>query len=126
MDLHRRALTLRHGIGDHLGVADSLVGIAAALAWWEPVEAARLTRAADAVRARLGTTQTPREAAEAAAALAAIGETAGGRPSADAGDEGGDLDEEAAVARADHAEASGDRPHHPVRAATRSAGSGAR
>ena len=73
-ELHQRALALRHRIGDRLGVVDSFVGLAMAVAPVEPEEAARLVGAASALRAETGATPTQREEAEVAAALAAIRE----------------------------------------------------
>jgi predicted ATPase/class 3 adenylate cyclase len=61
---HLSALRLRAGMPDRLGVADSLVGLAAAAARVEPAAAARLTDAAVAARALSGAEPTPRQQAE--------------------------------------------------------------
>lgn len=66
VDDHLRGLRLRARIGDVLGIADSLVGLATAVAARSPVEAARLVGAAEGVRARAGAVATPRQAAEVA------------------------------------------------------------
>jgi predicted ATPase/class 3 adenylate cyclase len=100
VELHQRALALRHRIGDRLGVVDSFVGLATAVAPVEPEEAARLLGAAVALRAETGATPTHREGAEVAAALAAIGETDDPRLMEMAQDGGADVDEDAAVAMA--------------------------
>ena len=97
-ELHQRALALRHRMGDRLGVVDSLVGLATAVAPAEPEKAARLLRAAIALRADAGATPTHREAAEVAAALTAIGEDP--RWMEMAQDAGADVDEDAAVVMA--------------------------
>ena len=99
-ELHQRALALRHRMGDRLGVVDSFVGLATAVAPAEPEEAARLVGAAIALRAEMGATATHREAAEVAAALAAIGEADDPRLMEMAQDASADLDEDAAVAMA--------------------------
>jgi hypothetical protein len=98
--LHLRALALRHRIGDRLGVVDSLIGLATAVAPVEPEEAARLVGAAIALRAETGATPTHREEAEVAAALAAIGGADDPKLMAMAQDAGADMDEDAAVAMA--------------------------
>jgi tetratricopeptide (TPR) repeat protein len=99
-ELHQRALALRHQMGDRLGVVDSFIGLATAVAPAEPEEAARLVGAAIALRVEMGATPTHREAAEVAAALAAIGEADDPRLMEMAQDARADVDEEAAVARA--------------------------
>ena len=99
-ELHQRALALRHRMGDRLGVVDSFVGLATAVAPAEPEEAARLVGAAIALRAEMGATATHREAAEVAAALAAIGKADDPRLMEMAQDASADLDEDAAVAMA--------------------------
>lgn len=100
-ELHRRAHALRHRMGDRLGVVDSLVGLATAVASIEPEDAARLVGAAIALRAATGATPTRREAAEVAAALEAVGGAADSRVVEDAQRAGAALDEDAAVALAD-------------------------
>jgi predicted ATPase/class 3 adenylate cyclase len=70
---HLRALLLRSRIGDRLGIADSLVGLAAALASHQPTEAARLVGAAGAARELGGAVPTPRQEAEDAAVRARAG-----------------------------------------------------
>jgi hypothetical protein len=97
-ELHQRALALRHRMGDRLGVVDSLVGLATAVAAAEPEAAARLVGAAIALRAEIGATPTHREAAEVAAALTAIGNDP--RLMEMSQDAGADVDEDAAVAMA--------------------------
>ena len=99
-ELHQRALALRHRMGDRLGVVDSFVGLATAVAPAEPEEAARLVGAAIALRAEIGATPTHREAAEVAAALAAIGKADDPRLMEMAQGAGADVDEDAAVAMA--------------------------
>jgi predicted ATPase/class 3 adenylate cyclase len=101
VELHRQALALRHRMGDRLGVVDSLVGLATAVAPTTPEGAARLVGAAIAVRARTGATPTRREATEVAAALEAIGDAADPKVLEEAQRAGAALDEDAAVALAD-------------------------
>jgi predicted ATPase/class 3 adenylate cyclase len=98
-ELHQRALALRHRMGDRLGVVDSFVGLATAVAPVQPEEAAQLVSAAIALRAETGATPTQRERAEVAAALAAIGAD-DPRLMEMAQDAGADVDEDAAVAMA--------------------------
>jgi hypothetical protein len=63
--LHQQALQRRSEVGDRVGVANSLEGIALlAVDAGAPRRAARLLRAADAYRERLGIPSTPREARE--------------------------------------------------------------
>ena len=85
---------------DRLGVVDSFVGLATAMASVERVEAVRLVGAAIALRVDLGAIPTPREEAEVAAALAAIGVAADPRLEEMAQGAGADFDEEAMVANA--------------------------
>jgi len=99
-ELHQRALALRYRMGDRLGVVDSFVGLATAVAKAEPEEAARLVGAAIALRMEMGATPTHREAAEVAAALAAIGEADDPSLMQIVQDAGANVDEDAAVARA--------------------------
>ena len=99
-ELHQRALALRHRIGDRCGVVDSLVGLATVVAPAEPEGAARLVGAAIALRAQAGAVPTQREAAEVAAALAAIGDAADPRLLETAQGADVDVDEDAAVAMA--------------------------
>jgi predicted ATPase/class 3 adenylate cyclase len=99
-ELHQRALALRHRMGDRLGVVDSFVGLATVVAPAEPEGAARLVGAAIALRAGTGATPTRREAAEVAAALAAIGDVADPRLVEVAQGAGAELDEDTAVAMA--------------------------
>jgi hypothetical protein len=96
--LHLRALSLRHEMGDRLGVVDSLVGLAQLVARDEPDGAARVLEAAGALRAASGATPTAREAADVAAARVAI-EAAGG-PGLLERASGAELDAAAAVATA--------------------------
>jgi tetratricopeptide (TPR) repeat protein len=98
VELHQRALALRHRMGDRLGVVDSLVGLATAVAPVEPEGAARLLGAAIALRAETGATPTRREGADVSAALAAIGETDDQRLMEMARGAGADVDEDAAMA----------------------------
>ena len=91
-ELHQRALALRHRIGDRCGVVDSLVGLATVVAPAEPEGAARLVGAAIALRAQTGAVPTQREAAEVAAALAAIGDAADPRLLETARGAGADVD----------------------------------
>jgi predicted ATPase/class 3 adenylate cyclase len=100
VELHQRALALRHRIGDRLGVVDSFVGLATAMAPVEPENAARLLGAAGALRAETGATPTQREEAEVAAALAAIGAAGDPRLMEMAQAVGADVDEDAAMAMA--------------------------
>jgi predicted ATPase/class 3 adenylate cyclase len=97
-ELHQRALALRHRLGDRLGVVDSFVGLATAMAPVEPEDAARLVGAAIALRTETGATPTQREEAEVAAALAAIGEADDSRLMEMAQAAGADVDEDAAMA----------------------------
>jgi hypothetical protein len=98
--LHQRALALRHRMGDRLGVVDSFIGLATAVAPVEPEKAARLLGAAIALRAGTGATPTQREAAEVAVALAAIGEADDPTLTEMVRAAGTDVDEDAAVAMA--------------------------
>ncbi len=98
-ELHRQALALRHRIGDHLGVVDSLLGIATVVAPLDPEGAASLVGAATAFRSATGAVATPREAAEFAAALESI-EEAGDPNLMEVAQGAGALDEDAAVAAA--------------------------
>jgi tetratricopeptide (TPR) repeat protein len=63
--LHQQALQRRSEVGDRVGIANSLEGTALlAVDAGAPRRAARLLRAADAYRERLGIPSTPREAQE--------------------------------------------------------------
>lgn len=95
-----RALELRRAMGDRLGVADSLVGLAAAAVRVEPEAAARLVGAAGALRTAAGATPTRREATEVAAVLEAASGAVGPEHVVAAQATGSDLDEGAAVATA--------------------------
>jgi hypothetical protein len=72
--LHREALAIRHRIGDHLGVAESLVGTAAVVASADRAIAGALIRAAQGLRTELGAVVTPRQADDVAAAREMLGE----------------------------------------------------
>jgi predicted ATPase/class 3 adenylate cyclase len=72
--LHREALTLRDGIGDRLGVAESLVAAGALVAGADPVTARALLAAAKSLRSGAGAEATPRQADEVAAARALLGD----------------------------------------------------
>ncbi|NND13760.1 MAG: hypothetical protein HKO10_07340 [Acidimicrobiia bacterium] len=78
-DLHWQALELRRRIGDKLGIADSLIGLATAAAGLGHREAARLVSAAIDMRASAGAVATPREAGEISGALDAIVAAGGSR-----------------------------------------------
>jgi predicted ATPase/class 3 adenylate cyclase len=99
-ELHQQALALRHRIGDRLGVVDSFVGLAMALAPVEREDAARLLGAATALRAKAGATPTQREQAEVVAALAAIAEADDPKLMDMARGTGADVDEDVTVAMA--------------------------
>ncbi|WP_460627566.1 ATP-binding protein [Intrasporangium mesophilum] len=71
--LHRVALELRRDMGDHLGVAESLVGAAAVLAEADPRAAAVLLREAARLRSSCGAVTTPRQADDLAAVRSASG-----------------------------------------------------
>ena len=77
---HASALRRRHGMGDRLGVAESLLALAAALAPVEPADAARLLGAAEALLSAVGAVPTPRQAAD----LARTARTTGAARSGDA------------------------------------------
>ena len=100
VELHRQALALRHGMGDHLGVVDSCVGLGMTLAPVEPEKAARLLGAATALRAQAGAAPTQREAAEVDTALAAIAEADDPSLMELAQGTGAEVDEDATVAMA--------------------------
>ncbi len=95
--LHRKALEQRRQMGDRLGVVDSLVGLAAAVAPNEPVEAARLAGAAISLRAAVGATPTPRETADVTTVLAEATEAAGPDVAEAGRHAGAEMDEDAAV-----------------------------
>lgn len=78
-DLHWRGLELRRRIGDKLGIADSLIGLATAAARSGHREAAQLVKAAIDMRAQAGAVVTPRGAAEIAGALDAVVAAGGSR-----------------------------------------------
>jgi predicted ATPase/class 3 adenylate cyclase len=61
---HGTALRLRHGMGDRLGVAESLLGLAAAVLPGRPADAARLLGAASSLRGAGGALPTPRQQAD--------------------------------------------------------------
>jgi hypothetical protein len=65
--LHREALELRQSMGDHLGVAESLVGAAAVVASTDPPTAAALVDEAERLQTALGAVATPRQAGDLAA-----------------------------------------------------------
>jgi predicted ATPase/class 3 adenylate cyclase len=69
--LDREALTLRHQIGDRLGVVESLVGAAGVVAATDRAAARALVSAAQLLQADLGAEATPRQA-EALAAVEAV------------------------------------------------------
>jgi hypothetical protein len=71
--LHRDALDLRRDMGDHLGVAESLVGAAAVLADADPHTAATLLGEAERLRSSCGAVTTPRQADVLAAARSVRG-----------------------------------------------------
>jgi predicted ATPase/class 3 adenylate cyclase len=74
---HAKALHLRQRMGDHLGIADSLLGLAAVLPE-HAEDSARLVGAASAVLSAVGAVPTPRQAADldraVRAAVAAAGD----------------------------------------------------
>jgi predicted ATPase/class 3 adenylate cyclase len=61
---HAAALRLRHGFGDRLGVAESLVGIAGVIATTSPEGAARLAGGATALVRASAAVPTPRQQAD--------------------------------------------------------------
>jgi tetratricopeptide (TPR) repeat protein len=72
--LHRKALALRHSIGDRLGVAESLIGAATVVASTDRATAAALVGAGLKLRTALGAVLTPRQADDIAAVRALLGE----------------------------------------------------
>jgi hypothetical protein len=66
---HGTALRLRHGMGDRLGVAESLLAVATVVLPDEPAEASRLIGAATALRAAGGALPTPRQESDLADAV---------------------------------------------------------
>ena len=72
--LHREALALRQRIGDHLGVAESLIGAAAVVTSVDRATAAALISAAERLRTELAAVTTPRQADDVAAIRAMVGE----------------------------------------------------
>ncbi|WP_256842959.1 ATP-binding protein [Ornithinimicrobium cryptoxanthini] len=58
--LHREALSIRHRIGDRLGVAESLLGSAGVVATVDQVTASDLVAAAQRLHTELGAVMTPR------------------------------------------------------------------
>jgi hypothetical protein len=97
VELHRRALALRRRMGDRLGVVDSLIGLSTVAAPTQPEESAQLVAAAVALRVGAGARATPREGAEVAAAMAAIG-SVDPRLLEVANEAGADLDEDEILA----------------------------
>jgi hypothetical protein len=77
---HASALRRRHSMGDRLGVAESLMALAAALAPVEPADAARLLGAAVGLLSAVGAVPTPRQEAD----LELAARAAGTVPSGDA------------------------------------------
>ena len=72
--LHHEALALRHGIGDHLGVAESLIGAAGLVASADQATASALVGAAQRLLTESGAVVTPRQADDIAAVRALLGE----------------------------------------------------
>jgi len=72
--LHHQALALRHSIGDHLGVAESLIGAAAVVGSTDRATAGALVGAAQRLLTELGAVVTPRQADDVAAVRALLGE----------------------------------------------------
>ena len=72
--LHHEALALRHSIGDHLGVAESLIGAAAIVASTDRTMAGALVGAALNLLTALGAVVTPRQADDVAAVRTLLGE----------------------------------------------------
>ena len=72
--LHREALALRQRIGDHRGVAESLIGAAAVVTSVDRATAAALISAAERLRTELAAVTTPRQADDVAAIRAMVGE----------------------------------------------------
>jgi predicted ATPase/class 3 adenylate cyclase len=63
VETHWRALRIRHQMGDRLGIAESLVGLAEMLLDADPSAAAELVRYAESYRAGAGAIATPLQAA---------------------------------------------------------------
>lgn len=97
---HGRALELRRSISDRFGVADSLTGVAEAVAALEPERALQLVAAATAIRRTGGAAATAREAAEAHQIMASVSaaDVAGGTGADQV--RGAALDEHAAIEEA--------------------------
>jgi tetratricopeptide (TPR) repeat protein len=72
--LHHEALALRHGIGDHLGVAESLIGAAGLVAIADQATASALVGAAQRLLTESGAVVTPRQADDIAAVRSLLGE----------------------------------------------------
>jgi hypothetical protein len=87
-------------MGDALGVAESLVGLAEAVAEVEPAEAARLLGAASARWAAACGVPTPRHQADVAAVRRGLDDAVDADRLAAAQEEGTAMDPDAAVARA--------------------------
>jgi tetratricopeptide (TPR) repeat protein len=97
-ELHLRALELRRRIGDRLGVADSLVSLAAVALGTYPDDAARLVGAATALRLKAGATPTKRETAELSAVITVMERAEEPAWLSGARNASGHMDEDAAIA----------------------------
>jgi predicted ATPase/class 3 adenylate cyclase len=108
--LHHEALALRHSIGDHLGVAESLIGAAALVASTDPATTGDLVGAAQRLLTELSAVLTPRRADDVAAVRALLGEHK--EVLADQGSDYEALAVTRAVRALDEIEGSGERMTH--------------
>jgi hypothetical protein len=97
---HAKALRLRHRMGDRLGVAESLLALAAAALTTEPAGAARLLGASASLLSAGGAVPTPRQHADLEAALRAAVDAAGAEAVAVERSAGVALTQQAAVVSA--------------------------
>jgi predicted ATPase/class 3 adenylate cyclase len=97
---HGTALSLRDGMGDRLGVAESLLALATTVLPAEPADAARLLGASAALRSAGGALPTPRQQADLEDADRTATEAAGQDPVAGARSAGASLTQGQAVALA--------------------------
>jgi tetratricopeptide (TPR) repeat protein len=96
------ALRMRQDMGDRLGIAESLLGLACAVLPAEPADSARLIGASGAVLAAVGAVPTPRQRADLDEAVRRAVDEAGEDAVARARSEGAGLTEDDAVALALH------------------------
>jgi predicted ATPase len=97
---HATALRMRQGMGDRLGIAESLLGLASAVLPAQPSDAARLVGASCAVLTAVGAVPTPRQRADIEQTVRRAVDAAGEDVTVRARSEGAAMGEAAAVALA--------------------------